>query len=99
MFGRAAIRLGIGPHSSSFFFLLSSFFPRLISAAVDWMSAILPHNSVALVRIQDAGLKRAAHGSLQIQDAKSPHLGTIAQICQAISSQLRYVSTIGKKTC
>jgi len=28
---------------SSFFFLLSSFFPRLISAAVDWMSAILLH--------------------------------------------------------
>jgi len=27
--------------SSSFFFL--SFFPRLISAVADWMSAILPH--------------------------------------------------------
>ena len=24
-------------------FLLSSFFPRLISAVADWMSAILPH--------------------------------------------------------
>ena len=24
-------------------FFLSSFFPRLISAVVDWMSAILPH--------------------------------------------------------
>ena len=42
MFGRAAIRLGIGPHSSSFF-LPSSFFPRLISATVDRMSAILLH--------------------------------------------------------
>ena len=30
--------------------LLSIFFPRLISAAADWMSAILPHG-VALVRI------------------------------------------------
>jgi len=30
--------VGIGPHSSSFFF-----FPRLISAVADWMSAILPH--------------------------------------------------------
>jgi len=38
LFGRATIRLGISPHSSSFFF-----FPRLISAAADWMSAILPH--------------------------------------------------------
>jgi len=28
---------------------------------------------------------------------KIRHLGTIAQLCQAISSQLRHVSTIGKK--
>jgi len=28
---------------------------------------------------------------------KNRHLGTIAQLCRAISSQLRYVSTIGKK--
>jgi len=31
---------------------------------------------------------------------KSPkigHLGTIAQLCRAISSQLRHVSTVGKK--
>jgi len=25
------------------FFFLSSFFPRLISAAADWMSTVLPH--------------------------------------------------------
>jgi len=33
---------------------------------------------------------------------KSPkirHVGTIAQLCWAISSQVRHVSTIGKKTC
>jgi len=29
--------------------------------------------------------------------AKIRHLGTIAQFCRAISSQLRHVSTIGKK--
>jgi len=29
--------------------------------------------------------------------AKNRHLGTITQICRAISSQLRHVSTIGKK--
>jgi len=55
---------------------------------------------VALVRISDAGLKCAAHGSLQIQGAKvakNCHLRTIAQLCRAISSQLRHVSTIGKK--
>ena len=36
-------------------------------------------------------------GSLQIQDAKNRHFGTIAQLCRAISSQLRHISTIGKK--
>ena len=29
--------------------------------------------------------------------AKNRHLGTIAQLCRAISSQIRHVSTIGKK--
>ena len=29
--------------------------------------------------------------------AKNCHLGTIAQLCQALSSQLRQLSTIGKK--
>ena len=29
-------------------------------------------------------------------DAKNHHLGTIAQLCWAISSQLRHVSTMGK---
>jgi len=38
----------------------------------------------------DAGPKKVA---------KNRHLGTIAQLCRAISSQLRHVSTIGKKTC
>jgi len=32
----------------------------------------------------------------EIQDAKNRHLGTIAQLCWAISSQLRHVSTTGK---
>jgi len=32
-----------------------------------------------------------------MQDPKNWHLGTIAQLCWAISSQLRQVSTIGKK--
>jgi len=31
-----------------------------------------------------------------MQDPKNRNLGTIAQLCQAISSQLRYVSIIGK---
>jgi len=32
-----------------------------------------------------------------MEDAKNRHLGTIAQLCQTISSQLRHVSTIGTK--
>jgi len=32
-------------------------------------------------------------GSLKIQDAKIRHPGTIAQLCRAISSQLRHIST------
>ena len=80
------------------FFLLSSFFPRLISVTADWVSTI--HTSthgVALVRIQNAGLKCAARSSREMQDAKNRCLGTIAQLCWAISSQLRHVSIIGKK--
>ena len=54
------------------FFFLSSFLfssPNLSRRRLD-----VCHTSthgVALVRISDAGLKPAAHGSLQIQDAKS----------------------------
>ena len=38
-----------------------------------------------------------AYGSLEMQDPKNGHLGTMAQLCRAISSQLRHISTIGKK--
>jgi len=45
-----------------------------MSAVADWMSTILSHmDGVAVVRIQDAGLKRAARSSLKIQDAKNRH--------------------------
>jgi len=72
------------------FFL--SFFPLLILAVADWMSSILRH-----MRIKNACLKCAARGLLQMRDAKNRHLHTITQLCRDISSQLRYVSTIGKK--
>jgi len=56
---------------------------------------------MALVRIQNACLKCAACVSLEIQDAKmtqkNRHLRTIAQLCRAVSSQLRHVLTIRKK--
>ena len=77
---------------SSFFFFSS---PNVSGRRVD-----VYHTSthgVALVRIYSAGLKCTARGLLQTHDAKNRHLGTIAQLCRAISSQLRHVSTIGKK--
>ena len=95
MFGRATITLGIGPHSSSFFF--SS--PKLSGRRLDVYHTLAP--GVAIVRILNAGLKCAACGSLDIQDSKmtpkNRHLHTIAQLCWAVSSQLRNVSTIRKK--
>jgi len=81
------------------FFLLSFSSPNLSRRRLD-----VYHTSthgVALVRTYGAGPKLVARGLLKMQDAKkSPkirHLGTIAQLCRAISSQLRHISTIGKK--
>ena len=39
---------------------------------------------------------RLAGNTARKNDAKNRHLRTIAQLCRAISSQLRHVSTIGK---
>jgi len=66
VFGRATITLGIGQHSSLSIFFFPS--PDLSGRRLD-----VYHTSthgMALVRIQNAGLKRAARGSLKIQDAK-----------------------------
>ena len=40
---------------------------------------------------------RLAENTGRKKVAKNRHLGTIAQLCRAISSQLRHISTIGKK--
>jgi len=73
-------------------FLLSS--PNLIRRRLD-----VCHTSthgVALVRIETC-CTRFAENTGRKKVAKNRHLGSIAQICRAISSQLRHVSTIGKK--
>ena len=104
----AALRSRCGyyifPVVSSFFllflFLRSSSFFLASSQRSEIGLLDVQHTSihgVALVRIQNACLKCAARGSLQMQDAKNRHFGTSAQICRAVSSQLRHVSTIGKK--
>jgi len=42
-------------------------------------------------------LRAARRKSGRKKVAKNRHLGTIAQLCRAISSQIRHVSTVGKK--
>ena len=89
------------PVVSSFilFFFISS--PNLSGRTLD-----VYHTSthgVALVRIYScmSGMccTRLAENTGRKNDAKTRHLGTIAQLCRVISLQLRHVSTIGKKTC
>jgi len=73
--------------SSSFFFFFSS--PNLSRHRLDVCHTFT--HGVALVRISNAGLKRAARGSLKYRTqkvTKNRHLRTIAQLC--------HVSTIGK---
>jgi len=55
-------------------------------------------HDVASVRIENACLKCAARGSLEIQDAKKSPSAHHRTICRAISSQLRHESTIGKES-
>jgi len=84
-----------------FFFLLSFFFYRLTSAIADWMSTILPHMMwpYCEFRMQVWNVLHAARWKYRTQkSAKIRHLGTIAQLCPTVSSQLRHVSTIGKKS-
>jgi len=88
--------------SSSFFFLLSSFLslPYLSDCRMD-----VYHTSthgVALVRIEcrsEMCCTRLAGNAGRQKSPKIRRLRTIAQLCRAIglSSQLRRVSTIGKK--
>ena len=82
------------------FLLLSSFFPRLFSAVADWMS--LPYFntwcglSANLECRSEVCSTRLDENTGSKKSPKNRHLGTIAQICRAISSQLRHVSTIEK---
>jgi len=91
---------------SSCFFLLSSFIllffissPNLSGQRLDVYDTST--QGVALVRIWNAGLKMCctwlAENTGRKNDAKNRHLGTIPQLCRAISPQLMHVSTIGKK--
>ena len=86
----------------SFFYLLSSFFPRPISAAAG-CNGCLPYfdtwcgPSANLECRSEICCSRLAAHTGRKKVAKNRHLGTIAQLRRAISSQLRHVSTIRKK--
>jgi len=80
-----------------FLLLLSIFFSRLIPAIGDWMSTIYFHTrfglSANLECMSEMWSTRLAENTGQ----NNRHFCTIAQFCQPVSSQLRHVSTIGKK--
>ena len=82
------------------FYLL--FFPRLISAATDWMSTIILHMAWPWCefRMHVWNVRYAARCKYRTQKSrqKSPsgHHRTTLLGYKAISSQLRHVSTIGK---
>ena len=77
----------------------SSFFPRLISAVGDWIPYF--HTwcglSVDLQCRSETCYARLAENTARKKSPKSRHLGTILQLCRAISSQPRHVSTIRRK--
>ena len=79
------------------------FFPRLILAAAPSHLGCLPYFhiwcglSANLECWSEMCCTRLAANARPKKVAKNRHLGTIAQLCRTISSQLRHVSTIGKK--
>jgi len=81
-------------------YLSSIFFPRLISAIGDWTSTIYFDAwcgpSANLECRSEKCCARLAENTGRKKVAKKRHLGTMAQLCRAVSSQLRYVSAIGK---
>ena len=82
--------------------LVLSFFPRLISAS---QIGCLPYFytwcglSANLEFRSEMCCTRLTGNAGRENDAKNRHLRTIAQLCRAMSSQLRHVLTIGKKIC
>ena len=91
--GQVIIFCSCGFYISPFFFFFS--WPILSGHRLDAYHTST--HDVVLVQIQNAGLKCVACGSLEIQDAKKSPVWHMAQLCRAISSELRHASTIGKK--
>ena len=99
----AALRSRCGHYIFPLWFLLlsiflSSFFPRSQPSQI----GCLPYFhtwcglSANLGRRSETCCARLAGNTGRKKSPKICYLGTIAQLCRAISSQLRHVSTIGK---
>jgi len=85
----------------AFFYLSSIFFfsPNLSRRRLDVYHTSTHGVACGLSANLKCSLKRGARSLLEMQDPKNRHLGTVTQLCRAISSQLRHVSrlsTIGK---
>ena len=93
----AALSNTAGHYIFVLWFLLSSFFfPRLFSAVTDWMSTILPHMvwPYCEFRMQVWNVLHAPRWKYRTQESpKIRHLPTIAQLCRAISPQLRHIDS------
>ena len=86
--------------SSSIYLSSSSFFPRLISAVTDWMSTNISTHGGPSANSECRSKTCCMRFTGNVGHKNSPkirHLRTIAQLCQAISLQLRHVLTIRKK--
>jgi len=105
VFFMAALCIRAGHYIFALWFLSSIFyisvFPRLISAAAGWIC--LPYfdtwcgPSANLECRSERCCTRLAANAGPKKVPKNRYLGTIAQLCRAMSSQLKHVSTIGKK--
>ena len=90
---------------SSCFFLISCFFFFFLSLSQQSEIGCLPYFhtwcglSANLECRSEMCCTQLAENTGRKKVDKNRHLGTIAQLCWTIYSQLRHVSTIGKKTC
>jgi len=93
----AALHSRCGHYIFALWFLLS-FFPHLISAVADWMCAILQTWCGLSANLGCRSEMCCTWLAEKYRTQKNcQKFGSIVQLCQVISSQLRHVSTIGKK--
>jgi len=84
--------------SCGFFFLLSSIFRFFLALSQPSQIGCLPYFHTWCGPSSSLGCcTRLAGNTGRKKSPKFRHLRSIAQLCRAISSQLRHISTIGKK--